>query len=225
MTNVKLHISLETAYGALSYFTSVLHNVFLLYHVDMFVSVYKIDKMSFWLGEAVFLIWNSVNDPLFGWISDRQYLNKSGSKCSNQNVVEQRIQALQRNGPFLALTFLSFWVAWAYPWLQFVVCLCLYDGFLTMVDLHHSALLADLAVSNEDRTKLNSSCSIFSMLGSMSVFISYMLWHKEDLTFFRIFCFGLAVMSLTGYLVMCNIMKKTFHARQKHFVGSTFQGR
>nr|KAG5687659.1 hypothetical protein BaRGS_027551 [Batillaria attramentaria] len=48
------------AYGSIAFFTSILHNVFLLYHVDMFVSVYKIDKMSFWIGEAVFLVWNSV---------------------------------------------------------------------------------------------------------------------------------------------------------------------
>lgn len=33
-------------------FTSVLHNVFLLYYVDTFVSVYKINKLSFWVGEV-----------------------------------------------------------------------------------------------------------------------------------------------------------------------------
>lgn len=33
-------------------FTSVLHNVFLLYYVDTFVSVYKINKLSFWIGEV-----------------------------------------------------------------------------------------------------------------------------------------------------------------------------
>lgn len=39
-------------YGSLSLFISILHNVFLLYYVDTFVSVYKIDKLSFWIGEV-----------------------------------------------------------------------------------------------------------------------------------------------------------------------------
>ena len=69
---------------------------------------------------------------------------------------------------------------------QFVICLCLYDGFLTMVDLHHSALLADLAVSADVRTRLNSYCSVFSALGSLSVFLSYMMWDRESLLTFQV---------------------------------------
>ncbi len=65
-------------YGAISFFNSILHNVFLLYHVETFVSIYKIDKASFWIGETIFLLWNSLNDPLFGWFSDRKYLKNGG---------------------------------------------------------------------------------------------------------------------------------------------------
>ena len=39
-------------YGSMALFLSILHNVFLLYHVDVFVSIYKIDKASFWIGEV-----------------------------------------------------------------------------------------------------------------------------------------------------------------------------
>ncbi|MEE6523317.1 hypothetical protein FKM82_022156 [Ascaphus truei] len=70
-----LHLPTAVLYGSLSFFISILHNVFLLYYVNTFVSVYKIDKMSFWIGETIFLIWNSLNDPLFGWLSDRVFLN------------------------------------------------------------------------------------------------------------------------------------------------------
>lgn len=47
-------LGLPTAvvYGSLALFTSILHNVFLLYYVDTFVSVYKINKVSFWVGEV-----------------------------------------------------------------------------------------------------------------------------------------------------------------------------
>lgn len=47
-------LGLPTAvvYGSLALFISILHNVFLLYYVDTFVSVYKINKAAFWVGEA-----------------------------------------------------------------------------------------------------------------------------------------------------------------------------
>lgn len=44
--------STAVLYGSLALFTSILHNVFLLYYVQTFVSIYKIDKISFWVGEV-----------------------------------------------------------------------------------------------------------------------------------------------------------------------------
>jgi hypothetical protein len=47
-----LGLPIAVVYGSLALFTSILHNVFLLYYVDTFVSVYKINKVSFWVGEV-----------------------------------------------------------------------------------------------------------------------------------------------------------------------------
>ncbi|MGH0128572.1 UNVERIFIED_CONTAM: hypothetical protein FKN15_030161 [Acipenser sinensis] len=210
-------ISTAVLYGSLSLFVSILHNVFLLYYVDTFVSVYKIDKVSFWVGETVFLIWNSLNDPLFGWISDRSFLGSqhAGVRISNPQVVLKRLQALSRTGPLFVLSFLAFWVSWARPGLQFLVCLCLYDGFLTMVDLNHNALLADLAVSASERTRLNFQCSLFSALGSLSVFMSYSFWDKEDFFSFRMFCVALAALSILGFSVACWLLQHRFQGRAR----------
>ncbi|PKK28143.1 transmembrane protein 180, transcript variant X2 [Columba livia] len=121
------HLPTAVIYGSLSLFVSILHNVFLLYYVDTFVSVYKIDKLSFWIGETVFLIWNSLNDPLFGWLSDRVFLStqQPGAEISSPEVVLKRLRALSHNGPLFAISFLAFWVAWAHPGLQFLLCLCM----------------------------------------------------------------------------------------------------
>ena len=45
-------VIVRISYGSIALFWSILHNVFLLYYVEMFVSVYKIDKTSFWIGEV-----------------------------------------------------------------------------------------------------------------------------------------------------------------------------
>ncbi|XP_034519077.1 transmembrane protein 180 isoform X4 [Ailuropoda melanoleuca] len=210
-------LGLPTAvvYGSLALFISILHNVFLLYYVDTFVSVYKINKAAFWVGETVFLLWNSLNDPLFGWLSDRQFLSSqpwSGARLSSRAVVLARVRALGWHGPLLALSFLAFWVPWAPAGLQFLLCLCLYDGFLTLVDLHHHALLADLALSAHDRTHLNFYCSLFSAAGSLSVFASYAFWNKEDFSSFRAFCVALATGSGLGFVGATRLLRRQVEA-------------
>lgn len=211
------HLPTAVLYGSLSLFVSILHNVFLLYYVDTFVSVYKIDKMSFWIGETIFLVWNSLNDPLFGWMSDRVFLStqQSGVEISSPEVVLKRLRALSRNGPLFAISFLTFWVSWAHPGLQFLICLCLYDSFLTMVDLNHNALLADLAVSAKERTRLNFYSSLFSAIGSLSVFLSYAVWNKEDFFSFRIFCVVLALCSVIGFTLPTWLLRQRFEAEVK----------
>jgi len=208
-------------YGSMALYTSILHNLFLLYHVDMFVSVYKIDKLSFWIGETIFLVWNSCNDPLFGWISDRRYLSAAVPAGDSISVVHSRLRALKINGPLFAVSFITFWFAWTFPSLQFAVCLCLYDGFLTMIDLHHSALLADLAVSAGARARLKMYCSVFSAVGSMSVFLSYIFWNHTSgsqgtIVPFQTFCFILAAFSVGGFLMSSITLENMYHCKVHH---------
>lgn len=213
---VVLKLGVEHYYGILAFFMAILHNIFLLYHVDLFVTVYKIDKTSFWIGEVVFLIWNSINDPLFGWISDKNYLTtKKQFSDGASDIVNNRLRLLKLHGPLLACVFLLLWFPWGYPGIQFVICLCLYDGFLTMMDLHHSALLADLAVSSDARAQLNACSSFFSAAGSFSVFLSYCFWNKDNLDSFRMFCFVLAICSFLGFIIAASKMQVQYRTKYK----------
>jgi Na+/melibiose symporter-like transporter len=112
--------------------------------------------------------------------------------------------------PVFVLGFLSFWFSWLQPSLQFVICLCIYDAFLTLIDLNHSALLADLALSEEERTCLNGYSSLFAAIGSTSVFMSYYFWDKEFVVTFQMFCVCLAVFSLVGFVVSTSVMRYYF---------------
>ncbi|CAM1307001.1 TMEM180 (predicted) [Pycnogonum litorale] len=201
--------NVNVCYGLLSLFTTILHNIFLLYHLDTFVSIYHIDRRSFWIGETIFLIWNSINDPLFGWLSDHGYLN-SDDCTSRTTVILRRVRALSIHGPLLTLAFMSFWFQWLPVALQLGLCLCVYDSFLTMVDLHHLALLADIAISQQSRTTLNGYTSVFSAVGSLSVFASYFFWDKSNLHSFRHFCVLLAVISFVGFYYTCRLLRRCF---------------
>ncbi|XP_071793483.1 transmembrane protein 180-like [Asterias amurensis] len=211
-------VMIGMCYGSMALFLSILHNVFLLYHVDVFVSVYHIDKTSFWIGETIFLLWNSFNDPLFGWLSDKSLLNseKVTSKFGSEpELVARRLWALTVNGPLMAISFMLFWFVWSFPGLQFAVVLCLYDGFLTAVDLHHTALLADLALLAKDRTKLNGYSSMFGALGSLSVFLSYAVWDRDNLQAFQAFCFVLATFSALGFFFVSRYLSREYRRLHK----------
>ena len=194
-------------YGALSFFKAILHNVFLLYHVDVFFSIYKIDKTSFWLSEIIFLIWNSCNDPLFGWLSDKKFLN---NKVTLKELIVTRLSTLQISGPLLAVVFTFFWFKWSPPLFQFICCLCAYDGLLTLFDLHHSALLADFTTSTRERTKLNMFSSFFSAISAFFVFFSYFFWDVEHFHSFQMFVFFTAAFSFIGFFFFNTRLKQIY---------------
>jgi len=203
------YLPLHIAYGGLALITSLLNNVFILFYVSTFISVFQIDSTSFLIGETVFLIWNSINDPLFGWLSDSGTLQNDSLRAHN-DVVIKRIKALYLFGPLFALSFLLFWFELFNVGVQFSIALCLYDSFLTMVDLHHQALLADLTVEAKDRVRFNSYCSAASATGCISVFISYALWNKHNLFQFQLLCVGLSVFACFGFIYCCKSMLSYF---------------
>ena len=108
--------------------------------------------------QVVFLVWNCVNDPLFAWLSDKKLLQKSNKDfISNNDIVLKRLKNLKTCGPLLSASFALIWLPLLPISLQFILCLCLYDGFLTVIDLQHSALLADLTVHVHERWFYNFS--------------------------------------------------------------------
>ena len=107
------------------------------------------------------------------------------------------------------------WIRWTWPGLQFLLCLCLYDGFLTILDLNFNALLADLAVSVNARSYLNSYSSVFSGLGTTTVFLSYTVWNRSNLIKFQIFCGILAMVSAFGFFISATILSREYKKMNK----------
>lgn len=162
-------------YGFIFFCTSLIHNIFLVYHVQAFVSGFGLSKFSFWVAELIFLVWNAVNDPLFGWIFDKQLLQQTCNDIGvTIEVVRRRARIISMTGPFLALTFFLTWFSnWMphYPGCRFALVLCAYDTAVTILDLQKGALLADLAVSQVDRSRLGSAASIGQALSASGLVI------------------------------------------------------
>jgi len=120
-----------------------------------------------WIGIAamIYAIWNALNDPLFGYITDNTR-SKRG----------RRIPYMRFTAPFLALTFILVWFAppqagqQALFWWMLVTML-LYDTAYTIIGLVYSALLPEVTESDAERNGLQISSSLFGLLGTLLGFL------------------------------------------------------
>ena len=120
-----------------------------------------------WIGIAsvIYAVWNAVNDPLFGYITD-----------STRSKRGRRIPYMRFTAPFLALTFILVWFAppqagqtGLFVWM--LVAMLLYDTAYTMIGLVYSALLPEVTESDAERNALQISSSLFALLGMILGFV------------------------------------------------------
>jgi len=120
-----------------------------------------------WIGIAatIYAIWNALNDPLFGYITDNTR-SKRG----------RRIPYMRFTAPFLALTFILVWFAppkagqqTLFWWM--LITMLLYDTCYTIIGLVYSALLPEVTESDAQRNGLQVSSSLFAMLGTLLGFL------------------------------------------------------
>ncbi len=117
------------------------------------------------IASAIYAIWNALNDPLFGYISD-----------STRFKHGRRIPYMRFTAPFLALTFILVWFAPSgagettlFIWM--LVTMLLYDTAYTIIGLVYSALLPEVTESDGERNGLQISASLFGLLGTLLGFI------------------------------------------------------
>ena len=114
-----------------------------------------------WIGlaSAIYAVWNAVNDPLFGYITD-----------STRSKRGRRIPYMRFTAPFLALTFILLWfvppnVGQQTLFFWMLGSMLLYDTCYTIIGLVYSSLLPEITESDEERNGLQISYSLFGMLG------------------------------------------------------------
>ncbi|HOV49274.1 MAG TPA: MFS transporter [Anaerolineae bacterium] len=117
------------------------------------------------LASFIYAIWNAINDPLFGYITD-----------STRSRRGRRIPYMRFTAPFLALTFILVWFApqgagdsTLFAWM--LVTMLLYDTAYTIIGLVYSALLPEISESDAERNSLQISSSLFGLLGMILGFV------------------------------------------------------
>ena len=124
-----------------------------------FVNYFKMDAK--WSGVCwlLFGLWNAVNDPLFGYISD-----KTKSKLG------RRIPYIRYGSIMVAAVFVLTWVLWfgngsdLQMFAQMLISLFLFDALYTAIATSLYVMPFEMAVTNEARSKIVFVKVIFSLI-------------------------------------------------------------
>ncbi|XP_056263711.1 transmembrane protein 180-like [Pseudoliparis swirei] len=181
------------AYSMTTLGAGMINNIFNFYYVKLFLNKYKISEGVFHQSQVVYMVWNAINDPLFGYLQD----NSRVPCCS------QRRLAILYGAPLYSLAFLLAWFPWQTyapgDWLigvHLTVALCAFDAMLTFVLLAQCALFAEISSHHQSRLRLVNYNQVASLLGSSSVlFCGVMSNNMEDFASFQAFAVLIAVLS------------------------------
>ena len=213
MTNASIHAvthgrSYKIIWGVASFGTSIIAGIY-----GALLPIFYQDYLGLsarWIGIAmlVYAIWNAINDPLFGYITD-----------NTRSKLGRRIPYMRFTAPFLALTFILVWFAppdageMAIFWWM-LISMLLYDTAYTIIGLVYSALLPEVTESDNERNDLQISAALFGLLGTLLGFIIPDLFRPKTGTELNFLPLQMAmiVVGITGALM---IIATTLKVRER----------
>jgi GPH family glycoside/pentoside/hexuronide:cation symporter len=195
---IKLTVSYKVIWGIASLGLSTISGVY-----GAMLTIFYQDYLglaAYWIGLAagIYGIWNALNDPIFGFISD-----------STTSEHGRRIPYMRYTAPFLALSFVLVWLApqhgsdtTLFFWM--LGSMILYDGCYTIIGLVYSALLPEVSESDTERNHLQISASLFGLLGVLLGFLIPDFFRPKagaTNSFFP-FLIAMVVVAITGALLV-----------------------
>ncbi len=150
--------------------------------------------------QIIYLFVNALNDPIFGFISDKTRAKKG-----------RRIPYMRYTAPFLALTFILIWFSptqssgdWAIFWWM-VIMTCLYDTAYTIIFLVYSALLPEITENEDERQGMKIMASFFNLIGMILGFIIPDLFRNQSAFLLQMSMIGVGIIG--GALIMYTTYK------------------
>ncbi len=163
----KIPMKSKFSYGIL-YFAHVVLSGLGLGPITYYYNVH-LGLSEFYTGLAwlIFIAWNALNDPLFGFIEDRTKSEKYG----------RRIPYIRFGAPFYVILFIICWFPLvglndqvALFW-YFLFILFAFDTIFTIVGLITYSMPAEMAITSKARAGVMIFVSIFTGLGTLLTFL------------------------------------------------------
>ncbi|MFX0132501.1 MAG: MFS transporter [Candidatus Hodarchaeota archaeon] len=166
------------------------------------LNIMKLDNYIYSIIMLIFYnIWNALNDPIFGWISDKTR-TKWGRRIPFIRIFTPiwMFSTIFLFYPFLSLDQIGLAI-----W--FTIFLLLFDACYTMVAGCYNSLMPELTTLTTERTKISVISQIFSMIGVTASFIFPLLF-KNNLVMFFLFIIIASVISMAVLLIPSFIIRE-----------------
>jgi len=127
--------------------------------LGFYVDILHMNPTNYGVVLIIFAVWNAINDPIFGYMSDKKRMDKRG----------KRTFFIRWSIPFYFIGFLMFWLAFP-GWSQvalfvfLLIALFIFDTGLTIAGLNISALQVDQTSSTNERTRIMLVSMLISLL-------------------------------------------------------------
>ena len=158
----------------------------------------------------IFGFWNIINDPIFGYISDK-----------TRNKLGRRIPYIRYGAPLIALSYILCWITFPGTqnnqigmFLQFLVTLFFYDTLYTAVATSLYVMPYEMAVSNKARGSIFIWKVLFSVIANLLPLIIIPIIQPgpgDDPTTYQIINISLG--AVIGVLVFLS----SFFYKEKHY--------
>ncbi len=152
--------------------------VFTFYYT---IVIHDINYITF--GYIIWSIWNSFNDPLMGYISDRT--NTRWGRRRPYIILSiiplAIVMVLLFTPPIEATTLVKFG--------YFVLIICLFELFYTMFNLNHTCLFPEIFLDPVDRIKAMNIKQIIGIVGLICAFLlpTFIVTDTADPSFFPLY--------------------------------------
>ncbi len=176
---------------------TILSGIFILIYVNFFWDNLKLQQTYFVIGQMIYMILNASNDFFLGRMSDKTNVKRWGSR---------RLIYIKWGGPLWAVVFALMWFPWSYTnqiiiFLHFLIVICAFDMFLTLVIITRMALLPELTESINERNKIQFYNQLVATLGALPVIFALYLF-ENSLQLFQAFAGIMAVISAIMYFIV-----------------------
>jgi GPH family glycoside/pentoside/hexuronide:cation symporter len=186
----------KLSYGISSIGSSAVAGVFATTLIFFYVEKLLLPEIYIIWAFAFYAIWNAINDPLFGWLSD-----KTSTKWG------RRIPYLILFSPIMAISFYLVWVSPSvsevgefavFLWMLFTMLL--YDTAFTATLLVYSALGQELSMDHRERAKIQIFAMILGMSGNIvSIILPTILLEEPGIQPFIVF---IVILALIQFITM-----------------------
>jgi GPH family glycoside/pentoside/hexuronide:cation symporter len=171
----KVTLKSKIGYSCTSLGTQLVHGIFLVSLLFYYREIILLPEIYLIWAFIFYAVWNAINDPLFGWLSDK-----------TRTRWGRRIPYYFLFVPIMSVAFVFLWLSptvaevgetAVFIWL--LIWMCIYDTAFTAALLVWSALGQEMSMNHAERGSIQIFSLIFGLVGFLIALLMPMLFLEE----------------------------------------------